>query len=110
MPLTVPAAEATSLTIATRRAGSTGAASEAAVQKLYQLPEPALIDMGDFVGGMLKYLRTHPVPVLVGCGLLAATADDGPGGGHGPWAGPAALDHPRRVTSAVPRPAGVTRA
>jgi cobalt-precorrin-5B (C1)-methyltransferase len=21
-----------------------------------------LIDMGDFVGGMLKYLRTHPVP------------------------------------------------
>ena len=22
----------------------------------------ALIDMGDFVGGMLKYLRTHPVP------------------------------------------------
>src|SRR5262249_47299916 len=25
-------------------------------------PEPALIDMGDFVGGMLKYLRRHPVP------------------------------------------------
>jgi cobalt-precorrin-5B (C1)-methyltransferase len=43
-------------------AGATGASSEAAVQKLYDLPEIALIDMGDFVGGMLKYLRTHPVP------------------------------------------------
>lgn len=46
----------------THVAGSTGATSEAAVQKLYGLPEIALIDMGDFVGGMLKYLRTHPVP------------------------------------------------
>jgi cobalt-precorrin-5B (C1)-methyltransferase len=43
-------------------AGSTGAASEAAVQKLYGLPEIALIDMGDFVGGMLKYVRNHPLP------------------------------------------------
>ncbi len=43
-------------------AGSTGSASEAAVQKLHGLPETALIDMGDFVGGMLKYVRTHPVP------------------------------------------------
>lgn len=42
-------------------AGSTGATSEAAVQKLYGLPEDALIDMGDFVGGMLKYLRRAPV-------------------------------------------------
>src|SRR5205807_396989 len=46
----------------THIAGATGAASEAAAQKLYGLPEPALIDMGDFVGGMLKYLRRHPVP------------------------------------------------
>jgi cobalt-precorrin-5B (C1)-methyltransferase len=46
----------------THVAGATGAASEAAVQKLHDLPEIALIDMGDFVGGMLKYLRTHPVP------------------------------------------------
>ena len=38
-------------------AGSTGSTSEAAVQKLHGLPETALIDMGDFVGGMLKYLR-----------------------------------------------------
>jgi cobalt-precorrin-5B (C1)-methyltransferase len=46
----------------THIAGSTGAASEAAVQKLYGLAEIALIDMGDFVGGMLKYVRTHPLP------------------------------------------------
>ena len=42
-------------------AGATGSNSEAAVQKLYNLPESALIDMGDFVGGMLKYLRKNPV-------------------------------------------------
>jgi len=42
-------------------AGSTGSNSEAAVQKFHHLPEMALIDMGDFVGGMLKYLRRHPV-------------------------------------------------
>jgi cobalt-precorrin-5B (C1)-methyltransferase len=42
-------------------AGATGNASEAAVQKFHDLHEVALIDMGDFVGGMLKYLRTHPV-------------------------------------------------
>ena len=42
-------------------AGSTGATSEAAVARLYGLDETALIDMGDFVGGMLKYARTHPV-------------------------------------------------
>jgi cobalt-precorrin-5B (C1)-methyltransferase len=43
-------------------AGSTGAASEDAVRVLHGLPDVALIDMGDFVGGMLKYLRGHPVP------------------------------------------------
>jgi cobalt-precorrin-5B (C1)-methyltransferase len=46
----------------THIAGATGAASEAAVQKLHGLPEIALIDMGDFVGGMLKYVRKHAVP------------------------------------------------
>jgi cobalt-precorrin-5B (C1)-methyltransferase len=46
----------------THVAGSTGAESERAVQSMYGLPEIALIDMGDFVGGMLKYLRSHPVP------------------------------------------------
>jgi cobalt-precorrin-5B (C1)-methyltransferase len=42
-------------------AGSTGSTSEAAVQSVYGLPIEALIDMGDFVGGMLKYLRDHPI-------------------------------------------------
>ncbi len=45
----------------THIAGSTGNTSEIAVQKLYNLPDQALIDMGDFVGGMLKYLRKAPV-------------------------------------------------
>jgi cobalt-precorrin-5B (C1)-methyltransferase len=49
-------------------AGATGRSSEAAVQKLHGLPEPALIDMGDFVGGMLKYLRAHPLPRLTVAG------------------------------------------
>ena len=52
-------------------AGATGSASEAAVQKLYALPETALIDMGDFVGGMLKYLRRHPVPKVTIAGGVA---------------------------------------
>jgi cobalt-precorrin-5B (C1)-methyltransferase len=52
-------------------AGATGASSEAAVQKLYGLPETALIDMGDFVGGMLKYVRTHPVPRVTIAGGVA---------------------------------------
>jgi cobalt-precorrin-5B (C1)-methyltransferase len=42
-------------------AGSTGSASEEAVKAMHDLPEIALIDMGDFVGGMLKYVRGHPV-------------------------------------------------
>ena len=45
-------------------AAATGSTSEAAVQKLYDLPETALLDMGDFVGGTLKYLRDHPVERL----------------------------------------------
>ena len=43
-------------------AGATGRTSEAAVQTLYGLAEIALIDMGDFVGAMLKHLRDHPIP------------------------------------------------
>src|SRR5689334_17623142 len=45
-------------------AAATGAVSESAVQQLYGLPGHALIDMGDFVGGTLKYLRAHPVDRL----------------------------------------------
>lgn len=42
-------------------AGSTGNTTETAVAALHGLSEQALIDMGDFVGGMLKYLAGHPV-------------------------------------------------
>ena len=41
------------------------------MRKLYDLPETALIDMGDFVGGMLKYARAHPVPRITIAGGLA---------------------------------------
>src|SRR5208282_3266299 len=40
---------------------ATGETSEAAIRDLHHLPDHALIDMGDFVGGTLKYLRGHPV-------------------------------------------------
>nr|WP_241665572.1 cobalt-precorrin-5B (C(1))-methyltransferase [Pseudoroseomonas oryzae] len=52
-------------------AGATGSTSEAAIRQLDNLPEQALIDMGDFVGGMLKYLRAHPVPRVTVAGGLA---------------------------------------
>ncbi len=52
-------------------AGATGSTSEAAVQRHYDLPEVALIDMGDFVGGMLKYLRRNPVPRVTIAGGVA---------------------------------------
>ena len=42
-------------------AGSTGNTSEKAIAALHGLSEQSLIDMGDFVGGMLKYLAVHPV-------------------------------------------------
>jgi cobalt-precorrin-5B (C1)-methyltransferase len=43
---------------------ATGETSETAIRALYGLPDHALIEMGDFVGGLLKYLREHPVPRL----------------------------------------------
>ena len=43
---------------------ATGETSEAAIRALYGLPDHALIEMGDFVGGLLKYLREHPVPQI----------------------------------------------
>jgi cobalt-precorrin-5B (C1)-methyltransferase len=52
-------------------AGATGRTSEGAVQALYGLPDAALIDMGDFVGGMLKYLHAHPVPRVTIAGGVA---------------------------------------
>src|SRR5580700_1681367 len=55
-------------------AAATGTTSERAVQRLYELPDHALIDMGDFVGGTLKYLRRHPVPRLTLAGGFAKLA------------------------------------
>lgn len=43
---------------------ATGSTSEAAVRILYTLRDQALIDMGDFAGGLLKYLRKQPVAKL----------------------------------------------
>ncbi|MBF2715811.1 cobalt-precorrin-5B (C(1))-methyltransferase [Agrobacterium vitis] len=51
--------------------GATGSTSERAAQQLYGLPEEALLDMGDFAGGLLKYLRQHPVPRLTIAGGFA---------------------------------------
>ena len=51
--------------------GATGNTSEKAGQALHGLPETALIDMGDFIGGMLKYLRTHPVKKITIAGGVA---------------------------------------
>ena len=54
----------------THVAGCTGATSEAAVQAHYNLPDHAMLDMGDFAGGLLKYLRRHPVARLtIGGGI-----------------------------------------
>lgn len=60
-------------------AGSTGAVSEAAVRRLHGLPEQGLIEMGDFVGGMLKYVRTHPVPRVTIAGGFAKMSKLGQG-------------------------------
>ena len=51
-------------------AGCTGSTSERAVQRLHGLPDIAMLDMGDFAGGMLKYLKSHPTGRLtVGGGI-----------------------------------------
>ncbi|MEM7547245.1 MAG: cobalt-precorrin-5B (C(1))-methyltransferase [Pseudomonadota bacterium] len=44
--------------------GSTGANSEQTAQRALALPDHAMLDMGDFAGGMLKYLARHPIPHL----------------------------------------------
>jgi len=55
-------------------AGCTGSASEIATQAIHALPDHAMIDMGDFAGGLLKHVRTHPVPRLtIGGGFAKIT-------------------------------------
>ncbi|MBL9058551.1 MAG: cobalt-precorrin-5B (C(1))-methyltransferase, partial [Mangrovicoccus sp.] len=60
-------------------AGATGATSEGAVKALYGLPDHALLDMGDFAGGLLKYLARHPVPQLTIAGGIGKLAKLGQG-------------------------------
>lgn len=51
-------------------AGCTGATSERVVQDLFDLPDHAMLDMGDFAGGLLKYLAKHPVErITIGGGI-----------------------------------------
>jgi len=51
--------------------GATGSTSEKTAQNFYGLPDVACLDMGDFAGGLLKYLRVHPVPRLTIAGGFA---------------------------------------
>ena len=55
-------------------AACTGSTSERAVQAHYALPDAAMLDMGDFAGGLLKYLRRHPLPRLTIGGGFAKMA------------------------------------
>ena len=54
----------------THIAGCTGSTSEDAVRAHFSLPLEAMMDMGDFAGGLLKYVREHPVArVTIGGGI-----------------------------------------
>ncbi len=94
----------------THVAGSTGATSEKAFQAKYHLPDIALLDMGDFVGGMLKYMRRHPVPRLTIAGGIAKMVKLAQGHGDlhsarsqvdfdalAAWAVPLGFDHDKVV-------------
>ena len=52
-------------------AACTGSTSEAAIRRIYGLPDFAFIDMGDFAGGTLKYLKQYPLPRLTIAGGFA---------------------------------------
>jgi cobalt-precorrin-5B (C1)-methyltransferase len=59
-------------------AACTGSTTETAVQQRTGLPDFAFIDMGDFAGGTLKYLRHHPIDKLTlagGFGKFCKLAD-----------------------------------
>ncbi len=55
----------------THIAACTGSTSEKMVQALYGMDDSAIIDMGDFVGGTVKYLRRKPVARLTLAGGFA---------------------------------------
>ena len=52
----------------THIAACTGNASEDTMRRVYAIPDIALIEMGDFVGAVLKHLRKVRVPQLSLCG------------------------------------------
>lgn len=54
--------------------GATGDLSEKAARARLGLAEEAYLDMGDFVGGLCKYLRRHPVERLTIAGGFAKMA------------------------------------
>jgi len=59
-------------------AACTGSSSEATVARFYDLPDFGYIDMGDFAGGVLKYLRHHPIARLTlagGFGKISKLAE-----------------------------------
>jgi cobalt-precorrin-5B (C1)-methyltransferase len=49
-------------------AASTGSTSEAYIQARLELPDTALVEMGDFVGAVFKHLRKVPMQKLSICG------------------------------------------
>lgn len=49
-------------------AASTGNLSEQAIKQHYDLSEMALIEMGDFIGAVLKHLKKKPIAKLSICG------------------------------------------
>lgn len=51
--------------------GATGSTSETAANAVYGFPDSAMLDMGDFVGGLLKYLRQNPIPRITLAGGFA---------------------------------------
>ena len=54
----------------THIAGCTGSTSEDAIRAHFGLPLEAMMDMGDFAGGLLKYVREHPIArVTIGGGF-----------------------------------------
>lgn len=48
----------------THLAAATGSTSEAVARDAYALPDMAIIEMGDFVGAVVKYLKRQPVDRL----------------------------------------------
>jgi len=55
----------------THVAACTGSTSEQVAMREHALGEQAMLDMGDFAGAVLKYLRRHPVPRLTIAGGFA---------------------------------------